>query len=230
MAMVLQQPGPAPKLEALARRYKRPPRPLFFPAEEQMPETGIHLELRTALYEILKLEFAGRATIGSDQFVYWDPTNPRRCLAPDAMMRLGGPDEPVRNWKVWERGAPHVAVEVISDFGDRDRDWDKKQEGYRQCGILEVVRFDPDDQRQPLRIFDHIDGDLVERELEVGAQPSCLGLHWVVIEHPAYVRMLRLSRDAAGKELLPTPRESAAELKAAERRIAELEALLRAQR
>ena len=60
-----------------------------------------------------------------------------------------------------------------------------------------------DDAERPLRVWDHIDGDLVER-----ARPDdgvfecvCLELFWVVIPHPAFVRMLRLSRDRAGREV-----------------------------
>lgn len=211
-----------------------------------MPETWVHLELRHLLYELLKGEFEGRATIGSDQFVYWDPTNPKRCLAPDVMIQLGGRDPGVPSWKVWERGAPHVAVEVVSSFGNRDRDWERKLEGYRQCGILEVLRFDPEHEAVPLRIWDHVDGDLVERELDgEKTHPSVLGLYWLVRRHDQYGFTLRLARDPDGHDLLLTPAEQARFLEQArqqaeqarqqaerarqqaEQRVAELEALLK---
>jgi len=54
-----------------------------------VPEGRRHFEQRTLLCQILKLAFGDRATIGSDQLVYWDPTDPRQCLAPDAFVRLG---------------------------------------------------------------------------------------------------------------------------------------------
>jgi len=63
--------------------HLREPVPVHFPTEETVPETTVHLELRAALYTVMKLAFGERATIGSDQFVYWDPTDPRQCLAPD---------------------------------------------------------------------------------------------------------------------------------------------------
>ncbi|MGC4091745.1 MAG: hypothetical protein QM756_28445 [Polyangiaceae bacterium] len=91
-------------------RYKRAPVPVHFPVEETVPETKRHLEQRTLLYEILKLAFAHRAAIGCDQFVYWNPTDPRQCLAPDAFVRLAVPDSPFDSWKAWERGAPELAV------------------------------------------------------------------------------------------------------------------------
>src|SRR5512143_710779 len=109
--------GPAP-------RFVRPLSPLHFPVEDEVGETGLHLELRTALYLVLKANFADRASIGCDQFVYWDPTRPSECLAPDAFLRLGTPHALFESWKVWDRGAPQVAVEILSRSDARDRDFE----------------------------------------------------------------------------------------------------------
>ena len=49
--------------------YVRPLVPLHFPSEATVPETQRHLELRTALYQLLWFQLADRATVGSDQFV-----------------------------------------------------------------------------------------------------------------------------------------------------------------
>ncbi len=174
-----------------------------------MPETNRHMELRTALYLILKRELAERATLGSDQFVYYDPTNAKKKLAPDAFAKLGVPHSTFRVWKTWLRGAPDVAVEVVSDSDEGEEDWEVKLERYRAAGIGEVVRFDPDSGDQPVRVWDAVDGDLVERARpEDGVfECSCLGLFWVVVPHPMFVRMLRLARDRAGLDLLPTYEE-----------------------
>src|SRR5262245_55685629 len=103
-----------------SQRYVRPPRPIHFPASEEMPETNRHLELRTALYQLLKRELAPRATIGSDQFVYYDPTTAKKKLAPDAFVKLDVAHSTFRVWKTWLRGAPDVAVEVVSDSDEGD--------------------------------------------------------------------------------------------------------------
>src|SRR5258705_12254316 len=87
-------------------RYVRAPRPLHFPEFEKVGESKLHLELCTLLYQVLKLAFSARASIGCDQFVYWDASDPRASLAPDAFVRFGTADERFRTWKVWERGAP----------------------------------------------------------------------------------------------------------------------------
>ena len=194
------------------RRYVRPPQPIVFPGSEEMPETNRHLELRTALYLLLKRELAARATIGSSQFVYYDPTTAKKKLAPDAFVRLGEPHAVFRVWKTWQRGAPDVAVEVVSDSDEPDEAWDLKLARYRAAGIAELVRFDPDDGDRPIRVWDHVDGDLVEREIPDDGVFECvpLGLFWVVVPHASFTRMLRLARDRKGADLLPTPEEAEA--------------------
>lgn len=192
------------------QRYVRPPRPIHFPAYEEIPETNRHLELRTALYHILKREFAARATIGSEQFVYYDPTTAKRKLAPDAFIKLGMPHAPFRVWKTWQHGAPDMAVEVVSDSDVADEAWEQKFERYLAAGIAEVVRFDPDETERSLCVWDHVEGDLVERARPDDGVFECvsLGLFWVVVPHPSLGRMLRLARDRGGSDLLPTPEEA----------------------
>jgi Uma2 family endonuclease len=187
---------------------------------------------RACLYLILEWRLRGRAFVGSDQFVYWDPTDPRSCLAPDVFVRLGGPDELLRSFKTWEHGAPHVAVEIASEPDQRDRNLEEQLERYRRSGIPEVVRFEPESASTPLRIWDAVGGDLVERDLAAAEsrRSDTLGAYWVLAPDPELGSVLRLSEDAEGRECWPTPEDSAraerAEKEAALRRIAELEAEL----
>ena len=108
-----------------------------------MPETKRHLRLRTLLFQLLDFAFADQASIGSDQFVYFDASNPSRCLAPDLFVRLGQPDTQFGSWKVWERGRPELAVEILSDSDTPEPAWDTKLERYHALGVEELVRFDP---------------------------------------------------------------------------------------
>jgi hypothetical protein len=174
-----------------------------------MPETNRHLELRTTLYLLLKRAFKERATIGSEQFVYYDPTNAKKNLAPDVFVKLDIPHKTFRTWKVWQRGAPEIAVEIVSDSDEAEDDWNEKLERYRATGIAEVVRFDADDKEHPIRVWDHLDGDLVERLPEDGAfECVALGLYWVTVPDPELDAVLRLARDRAGRDLLPTSTEA----------------------
>jgi hypothetical protein len=187
-------------------RHLRPPRPIHFPSEATVPETKRHLEVRTALYLILKRELASKAHIGSDQFVYWNARDPRVCLAPDVFVHLGGPDARFDSWKTWERGGPpELAVEILSE----NEDWEDKLLRYHELGVRELVQFDLAGR---LRVWDRVDDDLVERETDGKTSPCLtLGLQWIVAPldgEPA----LRLAREG---KVLPTDAEENAELKAA---------------
>jgi Uma2 family endonuclease len=205
------QRRPAIDPRVRAERHVRAPVPLAFPSGAMVPESKRHLELRTLLYAILKRRFAGEARIGSDQFVYFRASDPKKCVAPDAFVRRGAPDEDFASWKVWERGAPELAVEIVSES---DRPWEEKLADYHEIGVIELVRFDADaPEKQTLRVWDRIDGDLVERVIDSGRTPSgVLGGAWVVRPGAGYPAALRLE-DERG-QLLLSPEERVVELEA----------------
>jgi Uma2 family endonuclease len=206
-----------------ARRYLRPPEPKHFPVEQEMPETRRHLRLRTALFEAIHRAVADRATVGSDQLVHWDPTDPSQCCAPDLFVHVGEPDREFDCWKTWERGAPQLAVEIITTSDAGDRPWEAKLDRYARLGVAEVVRFDGDDAAQPLRIWDRIDGDLVERDPQGPSFARCdtLDAFWCVRGDTSAGLEIRLSRDEAGTDLFLTEKDAR---KRAEARSRELEA------
>lgn len=197
--------------------YGKPPRPIAFPAveppEEEVSETKRHLENRTALYLVLMELFASDSSIGSEQFVYFDETNPKRCLSPDAFVKRNVSDELFSVWKTWERGAPDLGVEIISDSDARDVDWKDKLSRYRAAGFQEVVRYDVESKTSPIRVWDSIHGDLVERAADDPNRHFCrtLGLWWLSLKDAEYGPMLRLARDREGNDVLPTPSEARVE-------------------
>jgi len=203
----------------------RAPAPLYFPVAEAVPESAPHFEARVVLYQCLRRELEGRALVGSDQFVYWDPTDPRKRLAPDLVVRRGPPGATLSSWKTWERGAPEVGVEIASGSDGPPKVLAEKLERYRQAGIAEMVWFDAADAARPLRLWDLFDGDLVERELGAPEDHRCdaLGLYWCVRRDPALGPLLRLARDAAGTDVVLTPAEVERAAKEAERAAKEAE-------
>jgi Uma2 family endonuclease len=219
------------------------PQALCFPVEAEVPETKRHLELRTLLYQFLKLGFSERAAIGCDQFVYWDPSDPRACLAPDGFVRFGEVNDLFPSWKVWERGVPQVAIEIVSDSDESERGWQDKLERYRHLGVAELVRFDPESRDRPLRVWDLVGDELSERQVDrPGSRSRFLDGFWLAVADPASGLALRLSHDEQGQFLYPTPGEQEAEgrraeaegrrteaegRRAAEERVRELEAELR---
>ena len=215
----------------LARRlallpHVRTPVPVHFPEEDEVGESNLHLDCRTILYQLLRDLLGTEHSVCSDQFVYWDAADTRRVLAPDVCVRLGTPHAWIDSWKVWERGAPQLAVEIVSASDAGEIPWEQKLARYASCGVLELVRFDPAAEvGDRLRVWDRIEGDLVERAVTGDATPCVtLDLHWVIAPADLVPAALRLARDAGGDDLLLTQREKA---ETAATRIAELEAKLR---
>lgn len=196
-----------------------------------MPETRRHYELRTTLFQVVKLALADQASIGSAQLVFWNAADPSRSLAPDLFVRLGAPDSLFDSWKTWERGAPEVAVEILSDADATELAWEGQLHRYHELGVEELVRFDPLAPADFLRVWDRVDDDLIERDLDdpLVAESPVLGLYWVVVKDASLGRMLRLAKDDSGGRLLPTPVErEAKKRKEAEQRVRELEEKLKA--
>ena len=136
-----------------------------------------------------------------------------------------------------------MGVEIVSDWDRSQGTLAQKLERYRQAGIAEVVRFDDEDTQRPLRLWDLLDGDLVERDLSVSDGRFCdaLGLYWCIVSDPVLGPCLRLARDPGGITLLLTPAEerdaeraakeaALAAKEAALARVAELEAELERRR
>ena len=197
--------------------YVRPLRPLHFPVEAKVPESQRHLELRTMLYQLLSFWLQGRATVGSDQFLYFDASDPKLCLAPDVFLQLGPPGPEITSWKTWERGTPELAIEIASRSDAPDEPWQTKLARYHRLGVRELVRFDQK-AAEPLRVWDYVEGDLAERKLSPAAPAACrvLGAWWVLVPHERWGRMLRLAHDPEGTQLVQTETEAARQSEAAE--------------
>jgi len=211
----------SPGTQRPAVRHRRPLQPIHFPDDAEVPEGKLHLTLRTFLYQLLKFALGAEHSVGSEQFVYWNARDPRRCLSPDAFVRLGVPDSPFGSWKTWERGGvPDLAVEIISPSEGDASGWDEKLARYHEAGVSELVRFDPEaPEGARLRVWDRVEGDLVEREVDTDTTPCLtLNLAWVVRPIPDAAVALRLA-DPSGALVLTA-------LESAEARVRELEAEL----
>jgi Uma2 family endonuclease len=221
-------------------KYVAPTRTLHFPASADVPETQLHLDLRTLLYQLLSSHLGEAYTIGSDQFVYLDASNPKRCIAPDVYVKCTPRGEPIQTWKVWERGAPDVAIEVVSDSDSKPGRWEDKLSTYQALGVKELVLVDLRTDAPKLRVWNRVGEALNERLLEgPSAESLVLGIHWVFAPAGSLRRSLRIATDIDPLTLVPTEAErarteaeraktEAERARAAEARVEELEALLRA--
>lgn len=183
-----------------------------------------------ALHEGLRAVVSQENTVASDAFVYFDAGDPNRKLAPDAFLKLGVAQHHFNSWKTWNKGTPELAFEVLSPSDSPERiTFEEKLVRYRALGVEELIVFHADGEPGTrLRAWDRIDEDLVERVVEREQTPCVtLGLMVVVAPVADLATGLRLVRDGHS---IPTEAEARrAEVearRAAERRVAELEALL----
>jgi Uma2 family endonuclease len=212
-------------------RYVRAPEPLCFPEEEDVPEGYAHFIVRTFLFQLLGFALGPEHSLGSDQFVYWNASDPKRKLSPDVFVRLGAPQRVFASWKTWEQGgAPDLAIEIISPNEGDGVPWEEKLARYHELGVKELLRFDPEaPEGRRLRSWDRVREDLVERVV-AGDRTPCLtlGLTWTVqpiAARSGEVLGLRLIDDAG--RMLETREEREARGRAeAEARVRELEAEL----
>jgi Uma2 family endonuclease len=211
-------------------KYRAKPKPITFPKSLGEPESRRHYELRSTLFQVAKAALANRAAIGSAQLVYWNAANPTCCVDPDLFVRVGAVDSLFESWKTWERGAPDVAVEIVGNTNATELAWDQSLRFYHELGIEELVRFDPIAPVDCLRVWDRVQDDLVERDLDgrIRVESLVLGLFWVVHNDATLGPTLRLAKDDSGGRLLPTPAEwEAKKRKEAEARVRELEEQIR---
>jgi Uma2 family endonuclease len=119
---------------------------IIYPSADGEPvaETYDHLYAMIATLEVLKNYLADRrATILSDQFLYYSQGFPKLRTAPDVMVIFdvepGGRD----NYKIWEEGqVPKVIFEMTSE-STKDRDRGFKKDLYEQLDVEEYWLFDP---------------------------------------------------------------------------------------
>jgi Uma2 family endonuclease len=160
-------------------RHVRPVQPLAFPASDpewHMPESKRHRILCVQLLQLFTRLVAPDNAVGSDQFVYFDAANPKRCLAPDAFIKLGVRDSNFDSWKTWEHGAPELCVEVLARDTSEYLSMREKRARYRALGVRELVVFNfsaPKGKR--LQVYDRVRGDLVERVV-VRERTPCVSL------------------------------------------------------
>src|SRR5690606_13965645 len=127
--MAMSETGPEafpPRSFEQRFEYLRPLKPRRFPVEAKVPESVRHYELRTELYQLLSFVLRGHAVVGSDQFVYYDASNPKACVAPDVYLKFGSQHWDISSWKTWELGTPDLAIEIASRSDALEEAWEKK--------------------------------------------------------------------------------------------------------
>jgi hypothetical protein len=223
----------AAKLSDVELRHVRPVKPLRFPSsnsEWDMPQSGRHGRMCELMYQVLVAAVGPAHTVGADQFVYYDASAPRRCLAPDAFVKLGVPTHLPDVWRTWAQGTPELCVEILSPSDSEEKlSFAEKLRRYTALGTRELVVFNSDSKRgRRLRVWDRVRDDFVERVvLEERAPCTVLrGVAFVVVDDPKLRGVLRITQDGAlvATEVEARDKEIAARKKELEARDKELEA------
>ena len=256
--MAQRRPFPPGSIQPMApRAAKAPPvDPTVYPEEERVGESIVQRWIVELFRPLLERWFTERgvvAFVGADRFIYFQQYNPTKRISPDVYVLPGvAPDTDVATWKVWDTGLPpSFTLEIASE--DWENDYAEAPGLHDQCGASELVIFDPWFKRRP-----HGEGLLfqmyrrlprrgfvrVEVTNERRVRSKTLGCFLRAVGSGRRMR-LRIATGPTGNVLLPTaegrarstklrPRmeteEERTTMEQALRRIAELEAELRAAR
>jgi len=196
--------------------------PWYLTDEDDMGESGEQNVIIRVLLSVLAVlaEERGwtRTLVGSDQFFAWVEQEPLVRVSPDVYLLDDPPSPPLPDsWATWLPGIgpPRFALEVVSR-----KEWRKDYEGnppkYSQLGTSELVVFDPwagtsgagKAERLPLQIFRKTAEGALER-VYCGPGPARSEelQAWLVVRSTGGRRVLRVARDAAGSDLVPTEEE-----------------------
>jgi hypothetical protein len=107
-------------------------------------ETFVHLYAMLITLEVLRQYLAGqRATVLSNQFLYYAQGFPKLRVAPDVMVIFdvepGGRD----NYKIWEEGQTPAVIFEMTSAGTQEQDKSYKKTLYAQLEVEEYWLFDP---------------------------------------------------------------------------------------
>ena len=219
-----------------------------YPSSDGKPiaETDHHRTPLMYAVEALRCHFQDRADVyvSGNLFIYYREGDPRAVVTPDVFVVMGADSADRSIYCLWdEPKGPDFVLEITS-LSTRREDQVTKRELYRSLGVREYWQFDPTDDylEPPLQGLELVAGEyrrLPARKLADGTRAlasAVLGLELRLSERglrfhdPRAERELGTLAEVAESRLAREPealrRETAAR-KAAEARVAELEARLR---
>ncbi len=230
------------------------PERVEYPSSDGQPmaETGHQRTPLTYAVEALRHHFRDRADVyvSGNLFIYYREGDPRAVVAPDVFVVVGADSADRSTYRLWEEPKGPDFVLEITSRSTRREDQVSKRELYRSLGVREYWQFDPTDDylEPPLQGLGLVAGEyrpLPAWELSGGtrqAASAVLGLELRLSERGLRFRDPRTGRDLPNlaeeaearqraewrlaRETDARRRETDAR-KAAEARVAELEARLR---
>ncbi len=188
-------------------------------------ESVIHDDIRAYAVRALRVRYMERPAFfaASDLGLLFERGNPAAVMAPDLLVALGAGGQARSSYKLWEAPVPDLVMELLSPKTWR-RDVEAKPGLYEELGVREFWLFDPLGKLpRPVNGWRLDAGKVYAPVPELpdgGCRSTVLNLD--LVAHGDGFRF----RDPATGELLLDHVETAAALRAAQARVAELEALL----
>lgn len=189
-----------------------------------MPDGDPQRELMFQIVKILERRYEDdpNVYVTGDIFVYYVEGDPTEIFSPDVMVVNGVPKRQRDNYKLWEEGnkIPDFILEIAAR-STYQNDLRKKKGLYRLLGVPEYVMFDHTGGeyfRPPLQGYQLVSGEYEPIGDGTRVRSEVLGVEFRVEDG-----RLRLYDADTGEHLPPTDEA----LKAAETRVAELEAELK---
>jgi len=174
--------------------------------------------------------------VGADLLLYYVEGDPHKSVAPDVLVGFGVPKGHRRHYLLWEEGKPPEVVFEFASEGTWRADVSWKRGLYQGLGVQEYFLFDPlAEYLNPLLQGYRLEGEVYVKVASLAeGEQGVMGLVSQVLGLELWARsdggegmpyVLRLYDPEAGA-WLPTPAEEAEARRAAQARIAELEAEL----
>jgi Uma2 family endonuclease len=219
----------------MAISVSHPPiRHIEYPSSDGLPmaESDFQRKPLTYAVEALDLYFQERTDVyvSGNLFIYYEEGNPEAVVAPDVFVVFGATKRDRSTYLLWhEPKAPDFVLEITSR-STRSRDQGSKRGIYAFLGVQEYMQYDPTQEylTPPLKGF-RLVGDNYEAIPLTALPDGTMVLHSTVLGLDLRLEngALRFTDPVSGQRLL-TYREAELARRAAEARIAELEAQLRA--
>ena len=225
-----------------------------YPSSDGKPMADSDAQRNAIIYGIdaLQVCFGSRRDVyvSGDLLVYYEEGNPRASVAPDVFVVFGVEDRERETYRLWEEGeVPAFVLEVASRNTWRE-DSGPKRGLYARLGVREYWQYDPSGrylsprlqgfrlagevyERQPAT--ESADGTLILRSETLGLDLRVTGARMRFHDPatgqdlPAYreVHAARQAAMAQAEAAVVQVEQEVAARRAAEARVAELEALLR---
>ena len=211
------------------------PVPVEYPCSDGRPmaENDWQLHAMIDAINVLDRYFEERddVYVSGDLLIYYDEGNPRARVAPDVFVVFGVPGHKRPTYLLWKEGQVPAFVLEVASRGTWREDEGRKARVYERLGVREYWQYDPtgeylgvhlkgrrlvDGRYEPQPVVESLDGTLLLRSETLGLDLRVKGEEMYFFDPETGERLLNF-------------REQDAARRAAEARVAELEAMLREQ-